>query len=723
MKARTRARGGPGTGTAPQRGPPWTERLHVWVVVSFAVAQPLYDLLGSQAEFFIFQNAGQAEILGLVVVLSGVLPLALVTVERLAGLVGPGTERGVHLSLVTVGIALTVLPVLRPIEAVPGITLGYAALVLGAGVAVLYARFGAMRLFFTLLAPAVVVFPVVFVAASPVTPLLVQEGRVRAPERGPIGQPAPIVFVVLDEFPTTSLMDAEERIDAERYPNFAALARDATWYRRATTVAETTYDALPAILTGRYPRPEKLPHAIDHPHNLFTLLAGTYEMHTAGALTQLCPEAVCTRSDDEGAMKRLAGMLPDLVIVYLHLVSSNGLRDLLPPIDHKWKGFGAQAPGAQARKEQIRHVLGKLWQHRDERWREGLDFIRAIRANDRASLYFLHLMLPHDPYVYLPSGRQYSTEDGLPGRSGRNLAEIRYAQDRWNVLQLYRRHLLQVGAVDTWLGELLDHLRRIDLYDRSLVVLTADHGVSFRPGDHDRRATQTTFQDILPVPLFIKAPFQHEGRIDDRPTELVDIVPSVADLIETRIPWPVDGRSVFEPAPERERPARLHRFPDAERVTFTGVAEAMGRAAGRRHDLFGSGPKPPGLFASDPLQVLIGRKTDELVREQMADVAITVDQEGMLADVDTASGFVPAHITGQATPRREDRPPTALAVAVNGTVEAVTEPWKVPVGGREGSWSAILPETAFRTGENEVEILVITQAEGEIGLARAAPAR
>ena len=166
-----------------------------------------------------------------------------------------------------VGVALTVLPALRPVEAVPGVALVAAALVLGAGVAVLYARLGAVRLFFTLLAPAVVVFPVVFLAASPVTALLVQEARARAPAPAPatIGKPAPIVFVVLDEFPTTSLMDAEEQIDAERYPSFAALARDATWYRRATTVAESTYDALPAILTGRYPRPGRLPHAVDHP--------------------------------------------------------------------------------------------------------------------------------------------------------------------------------------------------------------------------------------------------------------------------------------------------------------------------------------------------------------------------------------------------------------------------------------------------------------------------
>ena len=267
---RSKPRSALGGKPSPRREGSWTRSLHVWVVVvaSFAVAQPLYDLLGDQAEFFVFQNAGRAEILGLVVVLSGAIPLVLVTAGRLASLVGPRTGHWVHETIVAVGVALTVLPALRPVEAVPGVALVSAALVLGAVVAVLYARLGAVRLFFTLLAPAVIVFPGLFIAASPVTALLVHHGRVPEVPEGEsrtIARPAPIVFVVLDELPTTSLMDGEERVDAGRYPGFAALAGTATWYRRATTVAETTYDALPAILTGRYPRPGQLPHAIDHP--------------------------------------------------------------------------------------------------------------------------------------------------------------------------------------------------------------------------------------------------------------------------------------------------------------------------------------------------------------------------------------------------------------------------------------------------------------------------
>ena len=713
----------PAGGAGAEGGRRWTESLHVWVVSTFAVAQPLYALLAGQAEFFVFQNAGREEILWLVVTLSVILPLGLIAAELAAGLIGAKTRRRVHHTILAAGVALTVLPVLRPIDLVPGVGLVYAALVIGVAAAVLYARFAPVRLFCTLLAPAVILFPGMFILASPVTPLVVGDGRAPALERGPIGRPAPIVFVVMDEFPVTSLLDPHLRIDAQRYPNFAALARDSTWYRRATTVAETTYDALPAILTGKYPSPGQLPHVVDHPRNLFTLLAGAYELNAAGPLTQLCPKELCARDGDPGMAQRLRGLLADIRVVYLHLVLSDDLRHaLLPAISHKWKGFGGEATVADPRLQQLRHVHDHLWRHRrDDRWGPALEFIETIRAGDRPGLYFLHLMLPHDPYVYLPSGRRYSTEDGLPGILGVTLQERRYAPEPWNVLQLYQRHLLQVGAVDTWLGELLGRLRRIGIYDEALLVLTADHGVSFRPGDYDRRTTETTFQDVMAVPLFIKAPFQEAGRIDDRPTEVVDILPSVTDLIRTRLPWPVDGRSVREPAPKR--PIRIHTYPDAAPATFTGLNEAMEHAARRRHELFGSGPWYPRLFARGPHRELIGKKIEEVVAAEPTEVALTVDQAGMFADIDPGSGFIPAHITGQVSGVKGEHGRVALAVAVNGTVEAVVEPWKVPVRGREGIWSAVVPETSFHPGENTVEVMVITGAGAETRIARPAAAR
>jgi hypothetical protein len=97
------------------------------------------------------------------------------------------------------------------------------------------------------------------------------------------------VLVVFDELPMNSLLDASGEIDVERYPHFAALARDAYWFRNASTVIYTTAYSVPAILSGRYTRTDKaVPTLRYYPVNLFTALARHYRIASL-RFQQLCP--------------------------------------------------------------------------------------------------------------------------------------------------------------------------------------------------------------------------------------------------------------------------------------------------------------------------------------------------------------------------------------------------------------------------------------------------
>ena len=108
------------------------------------------------------------------------------------------------------------------------------------------------------------------------------------------------------------------------------------------------------------------------------------------------------------------------------------------------------------------------------------------------------------------------------------------------------------GFVDTLLGQLIAHLKAARLYEKSLIVVTADHGVSFRPHDNRRSITETNFADIMTVPLFVKAPFQQRGEILEHNVETIDILPTIADILDIRLPWSVDGDSA-SPAAGRNR--------------------------------------------------------------------------------------------------------------------------------------------------------------------------
>src|SRR5690606_38575735 len=113
---------------------------------------------------------------------------------------------------------------------------------------------------------------------------------VEARETGPH---PPVVVVVFDELPLVSLLDVEGNIDADRFPHFARLADESTWYRNATGMAGWTPYALPAMLTGREPAAHAAPHYSEHPENLFTLFGEVYRIHAAESISELCPPWYC----------------------------------------------------------------------------------------------------------------------------------------------------------------------------------------------------------------------------------------------------------------------------------------------------------------------------------------------------------------------------------------------------------------------------------------------
>ena len=94
---------------------------------------------------------------------------------------------------------------------------------------------------------------------------------------------------------------------------------------------------------------------------------------------------------------------------------------------------------------------------------------------------------------------------------------------------------------------LLRRLEATGLYDRALVIVTADHGVSFEPKGLMREVAPQNLADIAGVPLFVKYPGQSRGRIDDRDAKTIDIVPTIADVLGVTIPWHVDGVSLRRP--------------------------------------------------------------------------------------------------------------------------------------------------------------------------------
>jgi Sulfatase len=502
----------------------------------------------------------------------------------------------------------------------------------------------------------------------------------------------PVVILVFDEFPGDALLGPDGGIDAERFPNFAALAGMSTWFPNGHTVFDSTFSSVPAILDGRLPRPRTAPDVRSHQPSIFHLMDELgYEIVKVESATAVCPPRVCigARARRPSVLDRLAG---------------GGRPERL----HGWMG--------------------------------------AIRRRSRPAFYFQHTLLPHEPWIYLPSGRHSRPTGKDPIASVNRWVGF---HDARLTEHNHMRHLLQVGYVDHELGRLLRRLRRTGLLRRSLLIVAADHGYSFDVGVRTRRkVSETNVEEIAPVPFFVKAPGQLEGAVDDSLVRTVDITPTVADLLGVRVDWPHDGRSAFSAATQNRDEVRIPTRTYGRTIMIGREELERRRRAVRiaRARTFGTGVQSSLLFGDPwatvyrvgPNTELLDRRVDELRIRRPGRVSVAAGAHGgpgggvpvangqsaraavavasprsrvaianarLVRRVTFAGELVPTRVAGTLG---RGRPGTTrdLAVAVNGRIRAVGRSFRLRFR-RAEYFSLLVPEDSLRRGRNVIELFEV----------------
>jgi hypothetical protein len=688
--------------------------LHLGALSALAVAQPLFDLISKNPDFLAARAliGWQVVALGLVLVL--VPPLLALGLEALAGLASRPLRAVLHLFSVALLVALIAIPALKDIAPSAGSALLIAvAAILGTAAATGYARASGLRSFVTVLSPAPAVFLAIFLFFSPVSDLTFASGSA---ETAHVSSSVPMVMVVFDEVSTIAFEDGRERIDPVLYPNVAALARDATWFRYATAPTDITGTATPTILTGKVAKRHHPPILSSYPRNLFTLLGRSYRMKVSQEATDLCPRDLCEDASGESAAARDRALASDLGLVYLHVIAPEGIERDLPSVSDTLGNFGADtgttkaqgSPGHTGHQE----VLHELGGGRPARFE---NFVRSIDRTARPTLYYKHSLLPHVPFQYFPDGHRYRT---VPHEAISGLVDAPSWGNDYLLQQAYQRHLLQAGFADRLLGTLLRRLHEKHLYDRALIVVTADNGESFLHHASRHLATPQTVEDIADTPLFIKRPFQHTGRIADRHVRTEDILPTIADVLGIHMPWRVDGASVFDRS--AHIPSNVEVYERSGRKLTLSLPDFKRRiraSLGRKISLFGSNGRPPGLFGIGPHPELIG---STIAGPPSAPVRAEIYGADTYSSVHLRSDFLPAQLTGAihrpGGPRVLD-----LAAALNGRIVAVGQSFTL-AGHDAENFSILLPESAFREGGNRVELLSVTDDAGALRLASIASA-
>ncbi len=191
---------------------------------------------------------------------------------------------------------------------------------------------------------------------------------------------------------------------------------------------------------------------------------------------------------------------------------------------------------------------------------------------------------PHTPYV---APRKYfdlypTDRISLPVLSADDQkripapAYLSAKKEQETMTDALRREAIQaywasITFMDAQMGRVLEALERLGLAEKTVVVMTSDHG--YHLYDHGLWQKQSLFENSARVPLIFAVPgMSVKGRATASLAEMVDIYPTLVDLCGLPTPGYIDGKSL---RPVLEDPARSVKdaaFTQVRRGSFHGFA-------------------------------------------------------------------------------------------------------------------------------------------------------
>ena len=711
---------------------------HLAALWALAFAQPMLDLLGENPDFFVARGNSSGQIILYALVLTLVPPLIGLALEALVRLVNRDAQWYLHLFLVGLLGACFILQLIKNhLEWPAGILIAVSIAVSAAGV-FLYARWRFPQAFMDVLSAAPIVILILFFGFSSTSRLVLPREQ-PDPVDVSITKPAPVVMVVFDEFPTGSLITPEGKVDGTRYPAFAELAAHSTWFKDATAAGAYTPLALPAIFSGEKPNHENLPIASDHPHSIFTLLGGSYDLRVMEAATRICPDELCPDEGNSARDGSTSDLFSDLNVVSRYLLLPESLTRSLPDISNSFSGFtetdqidtdaesrvtglsddetgeaasgttgdtastgatgatGEETPPERTGQGAARK-LGRLFaleSSADEFERVG-EFNENLTPGQRETLDLIHIEKPHYPWRHIPNGQRYSNLtaewSGLLPNDGPWMAPPPIVDIAM------QRHLFEVGYTDTLLARIIARLKETGLWNEALIVVTADHGAAFQSKVPRRTAVPENMGEIAPVPLFIKSPGQTRPEVTEERTCATDILPRIADELGIAYPW--------EKASCDPDQVTVVNSPNGEGTTTVAkmLEQRDKELVDRIQRVFGTGHGWGPYYRFGPHNELIGKRVRNLNVLPLKRWRAQPDERNAVKNYDptapTLRGLLQRGITERFGEKR------VLAVAVDGRIEAVG--WTFKDGtGRGPGYSILLPPESLTAGFNRVDIYLL----------------
>jgi arylsulfatase A-like enzyme len=122
----------------------------------------------------------------------------------------------------------------------------------------------------------------------------------------------------------------------------------------------------------------------------------------------------------------------------------------------------------------------------------------------------------------------------------------------------------EIRYTDTYIGKLLEEINRLNLTNRTIVIVTADHGESL--GEHNSyfKHGDFVYDTLIKVPLIIRIGKKSIVKLVKSQAESIDITPTILDILNIQFNETIDGESmiplIFEPKRDSEAFSETDKF-------------------------------------------------------------------------------------------------------------------------------------------------------------------
>ncbi len=175
----------------------------------------------------------------------------------------------------------------------------------------------------------------------------------------------------------------------------------------------------------------------------------------------------------------------------------------------------------------------------------------ALQWLDGVGTNRFHLLLHYfDPHYVYCHHEQFDMTSGYEGplEPAMNIWSLRNQRERLteeDISYLVGLHREEIAYTDHHIGRLLEHLETLGVADKTLIVLTADHGEEFM--EHGWLGhTRSLYNELIHVPVIFYLPGVFgEGIVSEMPVSQIDVLPTLMDFSKRPVSEAWDGRSLL----------------------------------------------------------------------------------------------------------------------------------------------------------------------------------